>query len=70
MKLLYCIVYNHVNLKTKEVTAGTRYLHAEGQAQAKRKFCRMFPNRQTHQIIDAAPSVGVFVDSNGEQSVD
>jgi len=70
MRLLYCVVYNHYNPRTKRLSPGKQYLHADSDGDAKRKFCLANPNRQTHQIIAAAPTIGVFQDDDGKLTVD
>jgi hypothetical protein len=50
-------------------TLETHYVHAKDRIQARLGYCRAFPNRLTHSIIDVALAVGFFhagYDKSGE----
>lgn len=38
----------------------TYFLHAANQKEARLSFCRQYPNRKTHHILEIGPALGFF----------
>ena len=66
IRTLYAVAVIH--LRKKHSKFHVIHLHAESIDHARRQFCKTYPNRRTHQIVEVGPVVGFFVDDeHGEK---
>lgn len=60
--VLYCVAANVFLRKKQRWVPRCYYLHAKNRIKAILKFCNMYPNRETHLIIEVAPAIGWIYD--------